>query len=140
MSILVAPVRASMTRSGLDTLTPAGSDVANAGRSDAPWLSAAAASEDLFADLPAAAGFAACRGFSRTMAVGGLSARSPWNTEWRTLPVLVHSLNDTSAMSLGSTQCALRSMAVLAENGLLSVASASRFLRNCASDCALKPV
>ena len=47
---------------------------------------------------------------SRAIAAGGLSARRPWNTEWRMRPLRVHSPKATSQTSSGLTQCALRGM------------------------------
>ena len=41
---------------------------------------------------------------SRTTSAGSLSSRSPLNEGWRSVPDWVHSLNSTSATSLGSTK------------------------------------
>ena len=51
-----------------------------------------------FACEPRAFGFAfdavgACAGFSRVIASGSLSLRSPWNVGWRMRPSSVHSVN-----------------------------------------------
>ena len=52
------------------------------------------------------------------MAAAGLSSRNPRNTAWRTLPSFVHSAKETSATSVGLTQCTLRGMERGWANGL----------------------
>ncbi len=81
-----------------------------------------------------------CLGFSRMMALAGLSSRSPWNTECRIRLSLVHSAKETSASSFGCTQWAFFAIARGLTKGLLSVTRAPNFSRKSASVRSLKPV
>ena len=93
-----------------------------------------------FAAFAGWSAFGACCASSTPIACGGLSARSPWNTECRILPSRVHSPNETSHTSSGRTQWAPRGMPAPASNGLRATARGSSALRSARRLCSLKPV
>ena len=76
---------------------------------------------------------------SRVIALGGLSLRRPWKTAWRTLPSRVHSANEISATSFGSTQVP-RASRGLSMNGASFVSSFVSCLRKAPSVLTSKPV
>src|SRR5689334_11708958 len=81
-----------------------------------------------------------CFGSSRMTSVAFLSVLSPRHTGWRISPAAVHSVNLTSATSLGFTQVVFASSGTFSTTGFLAVMSGTIFWCRERSVSASKPV